>query len=141
MVATSENGPEAVFVVERLPGTSEQCEYEIIRLQEVNAAKTLMGAEGEGYRIVRLLGDLVLLERPQNKADSGSYLLAWVSNALVEQLTIGAGRNDSNSSRPRRRRGCRPRRHRSLFGGAVGIAGCLGVQTSGVTCSDLPFKH
>ncbi|HXW03588.1 MAG TPA: hypothetical protein VD833_00025 [Vicinamibacterales bacterium] len=65
VVATSQNASEAVFIVERHAGTSERFDYDILGLQEANANKKLVGAEGHGYRIVRLLDDLVLLERQQ----------------------------------------------------------------------------
>lgn len=66
VVGISQNGPEPVFIVERLPGASERFHYEIVDLQEANANRTLVGAEGNGYRIVRLLDNMAVLER-QNK--------------------------------------------------------------------------
>jgi hypothetical protein len=63
VVAASENGPEAVFVLHRRPGAPERFEYRLIRLQESTADQALIDAEGDGYRIVRLLNDLILLQR------------------------------------------------------------------------------
>jgi hypothetical protein len=62
VVATTEHGPEVVFIAERTPGARERYRYEIVTLQADNADKTLREAEGDGYRVVRLLDDLALLE-------------------------------------------------------------------------------
>jgi hypothetical protein len=62
VVATTEHGPEVVFIAERTPGARERYRYEIVTLQADNADKTLREAEGDGYRAVRLLDDLALLE-------------------------------------------------------------------------------
>jgi hypothetical protein len=63
IVATSQNGPGAVFVMERHQGASERFEYRIAELQEATANRILVDADTEGYRVHRLLSDLVLLER------------------------------------------------------------------------------
>jgi hypothetical protein len=65
LVATSQNASEAVFILERQADTSERFDYEIRGLQEANANKTLLDAERDGYRLARLLDDLVVLERLQ----------------------------------------------------------------------------
>lgn len=63
VVASSEHGEEAVFILQRQPSVSGRFEYRLVRLEEATANQTLIDAEAEGYRIVRLLSDWVLLER------------------------------------------------------------------------------
>ena len=63
IVGTSHNVSEGIFIVERLPGTSERFDYEIVQLQEANTSKVLVGAERDGFRILCLLDDLAVLER------------------------------------------------------------------------------
>jgi hypothetical protein len=63
VAAITENGQEGVFVLHRRPDTSDRFEYRLTRLQEATASQTLIDAEADGYRIIRLLSDLVLLER------------------------------------------------------------------------------
>jgi hypothetical protein len=63
VTAVSEHGPEGVFVLSRRPATPERFEYQLIRLQESTANQTLVDAEADGYRMIRLLNDVIVLER------------------------------------------------------------------------------
>jgi hypothetical protein len=64
IAAMSENRSEAVFVLLRNPAMSQRFEYQMIELQETAANQILRDAEAQGYRIVYLLSDLVVLQRP-----------------------------------------------------------------------------
>ena len=63
VAAISEHGPEGVFILHRRPGSSDRFEYRLTGLKEANASQLLVDAEADGYRIIRLLNDLVVLER------------------------------------------------------------------------------
>jgi len=64
IAAPAENGQEAVYILQRTPGKSEKSEHRTLMLEETTADRLLREAEAEGYRIVALLNDLVVLERP-----------------------------------------------------------------------------
>ena len=70
VTAVSEHGPESVFVLSRRPATSERFEYQLIRLQESTANQTLVDAEADGYCMIRLLNDVILLERQSASAST-----------------------------------------------------------------------
>jgi len=70
VTAVSEHGPESVFVLSRRPATSERFEYQLIRLQESTANQTLVDAEADGYCMIRLLNDAILLERQSASAST-----------------------------------------------------------------------
>ena len=55
---------EAVFLMERAPGASEKVEYSVATLASNTASRVLERATGEGYRVVAVLGDFAVLERP-----------------------------------------------------------------------------
>ena len=63
VTAISEHGQEGVFVLSRRPATSERFDYQFVRLQESTANQTLVDAETDGYCMIRLLNDLIVLER------------------------------------------------------------------------------
>ena len=54
---------EGVFVLQRSPGQSERFTYIVGRLKEENPNELLARAEAEGFRVVLLFSDLVVLER------------------------------------------------------------------------------
>jgi hypothetical protein len=64
IAAPAENGMEAVYILQRTPGTSQRFEHRTLMLEEATADRLLREAEAEGYRVVALLNDLVVLERP-----------------------------------------------------------------------------
>lgn len=78
IAATSQNGTEAVFILHRRPDTSERFEYGLLSLQEATADRLLRQAEADGYRVVTLLNELVVLERPSAaSADSPLLRQSW----------------------------------------------------------------
>lgn len=64
VVAISENGPEGVFILERQPDAPQRFMYEVLILKEPTANQALTDAEADGYRILRLFSDVIVLERP-----------------------------------------------------------------------------
>ena len=64
LAAMSENNQEGVMVLHRKHGTADHFEYQLLRLEEDTANKTLLDAEADGYRIAQLFSDIVVLERP-----------------------------------------------------------------------------
>ncbi len=64
LTAMSENGSEGVFVLHRKHGAADRFEYQLLRLDEDTASRTLLDAEDQGYRIAQLFSDIVVLERP-----------------------------------------------------------------------------
>ena len=58
-----QSSSEGVFVLERSPGQSGQFAYVVRRLKEQDANEVLVRAEAEGFRVVQLFSDLVVLER------------------------------------------------------------------------------
>ncbi|MEO5894896.1 MAG: hypothetical protein ABIS06_04270 [Vicinamibacterales bacterium] len=64
LTAISEHGPEGVMVIHRKPGAADHFEYQLLRLEEDTANRTLLDAEADGYRIAQLFSDIVVLERP-----------------------------------------------------------------------------
>jgi hypothetical protein len=63
VAAMSENGQEGVFILHRTPGTPGRFDYRVIPLQESTVNQALIDAEADGYKIITLLSDLVVLER------------------------------------------------------------------------------
>lgn len=63
VAATSQNGQEAVFVLERRPQTTMPFDYDLLSLEEDSANEVLQGAEAAGYRVVTLLNDIVVVSR------------------------------------------------------------------------------
>jgi len=64
LAALSESGQEGVMVLQRKHGAADHFEYQILRLEEGSANRTLLDAEADGYRIAQLFSDIVVLERP-----------------------------------------------------------------------------
>ena len=64
LTAMSEHGPEGVMILHRKRGATDHFEYQLLRLEEDTANRTLLDAEADGYRIAQLFSDIVVLERP-----------------------------------------------------------------------------
>ena len=65
LTAMSEHGPEGVMILHRKRGAADHFEYQLLRLEEDTANRTLLDAEADGYRIAQLFSDVVVLERPR----------------------------------------------------------------------------
>jgi len=65
LTALSESGQEGVMVLQRKHGAADHFEYQLLRLDEGTANRTLLDAEADGYRIAQLFSDIVVLERPR----------------------------------------------------------------------------